>query len=363
MRIRRITAAIVALCAIATVQRSSANPLTADPDTPYESIFCRGKGDDSAVKAKSLRVLEETLKSDPKDFQALMKKGKLLREMHRDAEAIQCYTKAIAINSDSARGHKQRGLTYLSLKQYADAASDLDRAANLTPNDLHLIRARTEAQSHCAYDCYMARNYADAIKHMDIALIDLERERASNPNSLVSRLKIGLAYLQTAQAAELSLNAADAKRRNLEARKNFEIAVAGKFGPPEVDTEFQTQARILFAKSNLALREPTEALKAIEVINTKSLSKGDQIQVLQVKMHAYEQLGEETKATELEVKLEELGAGANWNKSVRSAQRNFPAEINNTRKKNPTSPPPEFREKQVGVPLKFPPDIDKSQSE
>ncbi|HIA54235.1 MAG TPA: tetratricopeptide repeat protein [Candidatus Melainabacteria bacterium] len=347
MRNRQINAVLYAFCTLALGSLVFANPLISDPDTPTEFIFTEDNEDLKVARLKSLGDLEETLKSQPKNFQALMQKGKLLRELHNDAGAIQLYTKAIEINPNSSRGYKQRALTYLSTKQYKNAAADLDRAVALAPNDLSLLSVRPEVHSKCSLACYEKRDYLGAIKHMDVALIDLEKERTHNPTSLVSRLKIGLAYLQTAQAAERIRNIADAKRRNLEARKNFEFVVERNFGPQEVNIPFQTQARILLARANLGLKEPAKAIEVVEAINTKDLNKGDHVQVLMVKMRAYEQMSEVTKAAEIELKLEELGAGAYWN---RAAKHHFPAEINNTRKKAPVDFRAEVNETKVGRP-------------
>lgn len=330
MRNQRYYFAFSAVCLVAISLPVFANSFeTIDPDMSTNYSFMSDSGDRRASQIRFLRNLDEAIKANPKDFQAYMDKGKVLRELENNKEALQCYSKAIELNPASARGFKQRAVTYVSTKQYKEAAEDLDIATKLAPTDASIIDMCADIHSRSAAECYQERDFIGAIKHLDAVSTNLEKVIEKHPESAATRFKLGVAYMHSAKAAERMHSTKESRSRNLKARVNLEYAATGNYGPPPVNSKLQARAKIALSKVSLALGEPKKALKAISSIERQKLEEDDQIEALACEMHAYEQLSEEGKATEIEKKLEVFKPVQQRSKVV----PNFPAEINNTRTK------------------------------
>lgn len=79
-------------------------------------------------------VLNQLIKVDPKNHNALMLLGILLHKKHQYKKAIELYMKALAVDSDSPETHNNISLSYSSLGQFEIAINHLKKAIEKKPD-------------------------------------------------------------------------------------------------------------------------------------------------------------------------------------------------------------------------------------
>jgi tetratricopeptide (TPR) repeat protein len=98
---------------------------------------------------------DEALAADPRNASLLLAAARARDEVWRYGEAIGLYTRAIEIAPDDFRGYRHRGHRYISTRQFALAAADLERAAKLAP-------ASFDVAYHLGLVYYLQARYAAA---------------------------------------------------------------------------------------------------------------------------------------------------------------------------------------------------------
>jgi tetratricopeptide (TPR) repeat protein/S1-C subfamily serine protease len=106
--------------------------------------------------------------------------GSVLGKLKRYQEAIDSYSRAIALNPDFTEAYINRGLTYYYLKQYDKALADYNKAIALNPDDA------------MAYSSRGATYYY--LKQYDKALADYNKAIALNPDDAEAYYNRGITY-------------------------------------------------------------------------------------------------------------------------------------------------------------------------
>jgi tetratricopeptide (TPR) repeat protein/S1-C subfamily serine protease len=109
-----------------------------------------------------------------------LEQGHVLNEIKRYQEAIDSYSRAIALNSDFAAAYNNRGNTYDALKQYDKALTDYNKAIALNSDDTMAYYNRGVTYS--------------ALKQYDKALADYNKAIALNPDFAMAYPNRGVTY-------------------------------------------------------------------------------------------------------------------------------------------------------------------------
>ena len=78
-----------------------------------------------------LAQAEKTLAANPKDAEAIIWVGRRLGYLWRFNDAIAMFTKGIEYHPDNAKLYRHRGHRYISIRQFARAQADFEKAAQL----------------------------------------------------------------------------------------------------------------------------------------------------------------------------------------------------------------------------------------
>ena len=78
-----------------------------------------------------LAQAEKALAANPTDAEALIWVGRRLGYLWRFNDAIAMFTKGIALHPDNAKLYRHRGHRYITVRQFARAQADLEKAAQL----------------------------------------------------------------------------------------------------------------------------------------------------------------------------------------------------------------------------------------
>ena len=97
------------------------------------------------------------------DAQALFDRGHHSFETRDYPEAVECFSRVIALRPEVAAGYRARAKAYLELGRRSDALNDLDRAIRLKPDDPALYAERAEV-------LFRQKAYAPAIADCDKVL-------------------------------------------------------------------------------------------------------------------------------------------------------------------------------------------------
>jgi tetratricopeptide (TPR) repeat protein len=96
-----------------------------------ESLYA-AKGKDK----KALRKIEQALKIDPKNTQALIIKGRILFQLNRTKEALKSFDHAISIDPKCSEAYLERARYYYALKQdNSRALEEVSKALSLAKGD------------------------------------------------------------------------------------------------------------------------------------------------------------------------------------------------------------------------------------
>ena len=78
-----------------------------------------------------LAQAEQTLAANPKDAEAIIWVGRRLGYLWRFNDAIAMFTKGIELHPDNPKFYRHRGHRYITIRQFAKAQADFERAAQL----------------------------------------------------------------------------------------------------------------------------------------------------------------------------------------------------------------------------------------
>jgi putative PEP-CTERM system TPR-repeat lipoprotein len=84
------------------------------------------------------KFVEEAVAKDPKNADAWMFKGSLLRGEDKSAEALAAFDQALKVKPDHRTAHIEKALLEVNQGKFDAAKADLDAARKLTPNSLQL---------------------------------------------------------------------------------------------------------------------------------------------------------------------------------------------------------------------------------
>jgi tetratricopeptide (TPR) repeat protein len=172
-RVASVIAAIVAASAI-TLPAQSAKPeamsLAGKPLTIPATIPNKQKLDADLAQA------EKTLAANPKDAEAIIWVGRRLGYLWRYNDAIAMFTKGIELHPNNPKMYRHRGHRYITMRQFARAQADFEKAAQLfkgqpdeiepdgAPNPAGQPRSTLQFNVwyHLALARYLQGNYAGA---------------------------------------------------------------------------------------------------------------------------------------------------------------------------------------------------------
>jgi len=89
----------------------------------------------------NLRSAEKKYKADSANDEHIIWYGRRLAYLGKYKEAIDIYTKGIALYPNNARFYRHRGHRYITLRCYDNAIADLKKAAELTHDQVDEIEA------------------------------------------------------------------------------------------------------------------------------------------------------------------------------------------------------------------------------
>jgi tetratricopeptide (TPR) repeat protein len=126
--------------------------------------------------AADLALAEKTLAANPKDAEAIIWVGRRLGYLWRYNEAIAMFTKGAELYPNNAKFYRHRGHRYLSVRQFAKAQADFEKAAQLikgqpdeiepdgAPNPAGTPRSTLQFNIwyHLGLSYYLQGNYAKA---------------------------------------------------------------------------------------------------------------------------------------------------------------------------------------------------------
>jgi tetratricopeptide (TPR) repeat protein len=118
-----VAAMMIALPAAA--QKPEATSLSGKPLFVPSTIPNKAKLDADLAQA------EKTLAANPKDAEAIIWLGRRLGYLWRFNDAIAMFTKGIELYPDNPKFYRHRGHRYISIRQFARAQADLEKAAQL----------------------------------------------------------------------------------------------------------------------------------------------------------------------------------------------------------------------------------------
>jgi serine/threonine protein kinase/tetratricopeptide (TPR) repeat protein len=248
----------------------------------------------------ALQEIQQALKLDPRDTDALLGEAAVYASMGRQGDAESTYQKAAALRPQHWGGYYELGVFYYRQQRYADAAGAFQRVLEITPDN---------AMAHATLGgmLQLAGKDAKAEKHLRQS-IELQVSYAAYTN-------LGVLYYRQRRWAEsvamtrkaLEINANDWRawsnlrlgyewlNRKSEAEQAFRKELARLEETAKItadDAEVQGELGLLYSK--LKLRE--RALPRIEA--ALALSPEDP-SVLVCAGEAYENLGDRTRALKL----------------------------------------------------------------
>ncbi len=123
-----------------------------------------------------LAQAEKTLAANPKDAEAMIWVGRRLGYLWRYNEAIAMFTKGIELHPSNAKFYRHRGHRYITIRQFAKAQADFEKAAQLikgqpdetepdgAPNPAGQPRSTLQFNIwyHLGLSYYLQGNYAKA---------------------------------------------------------------------------------------------------------------------------------------------------------------------------------------------------------
>jgi tetratricopeptide (TPR) repeat protein len=115
----------VALAKAAQTGKPEATSLSGKPLYVPATIPNKQKLDADLAQA------EQTLAANPKDAEAIIWVGRRLGYLWRFNDAIAMFTKGIELHPDNPKFYRHRGHRYITIRQFANAQADFEKAAQL----------------------------------------------------------------------------------------------------------------------------------------------------------------------------------------------------------------------------------------
>ena len=186
-RLALAAALIVSTAAVAMAQRPEATSLSGKPLMIPATIPNQQKLEGDLAQA------QKTLAANPKDAEAIIWVGRRYGYLWRFNDAIATFTKGIELYPDNPKFYRHRGHRYLSIRQFAKAQADFEKAVTLikgkpdeiepdgAPNPAGVPRSTLQFNIwyHLALSHYLQGNYAKAydawVKCMKVSTNDDSR--------------------------------------------------------------------------------------------------------------------------------------------------------------------------------------------
>lgn len=124
------------------------------------AIFEEGENQNQLALADFSKAIE----CNPKDTESLGYRGKLNSEMGRNAEAVKDYTRVLAIDSTIRWARVQRGLAYVTLKEYEKAIDDFSNLVNRYPRNMDYYELRGDAYNKAGKFQLALNDYEQVIR-------------------------------------------------------------------------------------------------------------------------------------------------------------------------------------------------------
>jgi len=123
---------------VAMVQK----PQMAPPGSPMPGPPVQGQGPtppgrDSVEMASQIQTLKEIVKKDPKNLPALVELGNLYFDANQPKEAIEAYSRYLAVKPDNADVRTDMGIMYRKLGQSDKALEEFRKAAQSDPKHIN----------------------------------------------------------------------------------------------------------------------------------------------------------------------------------------------------------------------------------
>jgi tetratricopeptide (TPR) repeat protein len=179
---RLAVAAALVVCASMPTSGSFASRAAQNAQKPEATslsgkpLFIPATLPNQAKLQADLADAEKTLAANPKDPEAIIWVGRRLGYLWRFNDAIAMFSKGIAMYPDNPKFYRHRGHRYLSIREFAKAQADFERAAQLikgrpdeiepdgAPNPANKPRSTLQFNIwyHLALSHYLQGNYANA---------------------------------------------------------------------------------------------------------------------------------------------------------------------------------------------------------
>jgi tetratricopeptide (TPR) repeat protein len=129
-----MTRVILVIAAVVTALTVTTGAQTAKPEATSLSgkpLFVPATLPNKEKLEADLAQAEKTLAANPKDAEAIIWVGRRLGYLWRFNDAIAMFTKGIELHPDNPKLYRHRGHRYISIRQFARAQSDFEKAAQL----------------------------------------------------------------------------------------------------------------------------------------------------------------------------------------------------------------------------------------
>jgi tetratricopeptide (TPR) repeat protein len=133
-------------------------------------------GADVLKLERRLAEVEQATRSTPADSAALLEHAACLASLSRYREAIDLYGRGIDLWPDDSRLHEQRGRRHINLREFRQARSDLEQAAQLGPTADTLL--------YLGIVNYLERKYDQALREFKRSLRKLGSADGSAHDSI-----------------------------------------------------------------------------------------------------------------------------------------------------------------------------------
>lgn len=151
---------------------------TTQPQTEPEAISLLGTKLFAQVDEKNeIAAAVEKLSADPKNIDLMIALGAAQAKVWRYRDAIETYTRAIAIAPTDARLYRHRGHRFISTRQFSKAVADLNRAVTLNDRDYDIWY-------HLGLAHYLRFDFGQAEEAYRRCL--MAAEKAANDDSIVA---------------------------------------------------------------------------------------------------------------------------------------------------------------------------------
>lgn len=248
----------------------------------------------------ALHEIQQALKLEPRDPDALLAEAAVYASMGRQAEAESTYKRAAALRPRYWDGYYELGVFYFRQKRYRDAAGAFERVLEITPDnamahatlggmlqltgknaeaEAHLRRSNELQPSYAAYNNLGVLYYRERRWEESAAMTRKALDINAKPWRAWTNLRLAYEWLNRKSEADEALR--------MELARLEEIADASAD-----DADVQVQLGILYSK----LKLPDKSLPRIEA--ALALSPEDP-SVLVCAGEAYENVGNRTRALEL----------------------------------------------------------------